>query len=215
MVAPRFCASAHSVLHQPHASGPPLDPVRSRDDSSPGTGTAERSHRDTSMRIASSVVEEIGSVDTDPCSIIDHLGRPSRAPSRLPRFRRRRLHHRWLVPRHPLRSITVTLGYNASITNVMDACPICTSHAADGSVCATIAIGTMIVAGCPATIVDASRTPISSCPPADAITIVADACPVGVTAPANDRCAAQRATLFFDAIARGVLNLLALQEAQT
>jgi hypothetical protein len=68
----------------------------------------------------------------------------------------------------------------------------------------------MIMAGYPTTVMDASHVPASYCPSIDAIAVADGTCPADVIVPANDRRDAWRATLFFGASARGVLNQPAL-----
>jgi hypothetical protein len=73
----------------------------------------------------------------------------------------------------------------------------------------------MIVADCPTTVMDASRTLTSYCPPTNTIAAIGGTCPIGIIVLADDRRIAWRATLFFGASARGILDLPALQVVKT
>jgi hypothetical protein len=68
-VALGFRGFAHSIWGLPHAFGPPLARVKSRDNSSPDTGAADPSRRDASTGITSPATDRIGNADADPCFI--------------------------------------------------------------------------------------------------------------------------------------------------
>jgi hypothetical protein len=101
-------------------------------------------------------------------------------------------------------------GCATPIAGVVDACPIYTAPTANGPNCATVAARVTIMASCPMTITDAPCTPTSCYPPMDSTVAIYGTCPIGVTTPIDGQHAEWRAKLFFDANARGILNLPAL-----
>jgi hypothetical protein len=113
------------------------------------------------------------------------------------------------------RANMITIGRATPVTGVTDAHSVYTTRVADESTYAAIIVGTTIVAGCPH---DRHRRLLHVrllLSLTDAIVATDSTCPADVATPTNDRSVACRATLFFDASARGVLNRLALQEIWT
>lgn len=203
-----FHGSTHLIWGLPHVSRPLLTRVKSQGNSSPDIGAIEPSRRETSTRMASLAAEETGSADADPyfitvatwdalaasspiCPTSDTIACAINGSSRVA--------YSCGIAVTPGCDVSITgistptcvgtvvTGWATSITSVADTCSVCTARAADGSICAAIAVGITIMAGCLTTIADASHV-LSSCyPPTDAVVAIHDTCPIGVVAPADSR----------------------------